>query len=83
MTTREDPGIDFQCVLRYDAISIAKNDQINDRTKHIDVHYHKVREEYRKGTFELLYVPSVQNLADIRTKALLKPTHEDIVRRAH
>jgi transposase InsO family protein len=84
-----DLRIDVQCALRCDntgAISIAENDQVNDRTKHIDVHYHKVREEYRKGTFELLYVSSGQNLADICTKTLPKPTHEDLastVRCAH
>jgi hypothetical protein len=84
-----DLRIDVQCALRCDntgAISIAENDQVNDRTKHIDIHYHKVREEYRKGTFELLYVPSGQNLADICTKTLPKPTHEDLastVRCAH
>jgi len=76
-----DLRVEVQCALRCDntsAISIAENDQVNDRTKHIGVHYHKVREEYRKGTLELLYVPTGQNLADICTETLPKPTHEDL-----
>ena len=71
------------CALRCDntgTISITENDQVNDRTKHIDTHYHKVREEYRKGTFELIYVPTDQNLADICTKTLPRPTHDKLAK---
>ena len=78
---------DFQmsvpCALRCDntgTISITENDQVNDRTKHIDTHYHKVREEYRKGTFELIYVPTDQNLADICTKTLPRPIHDKLAK---
>ena len=60
------------------AISITENDQANDRTKHIDVHYHKIREEYRKGSFQLLQVATSDNLADICTKTLPKPTHNKL-----
>ena len=71
------------CALRCDntgAIAITENDQVNDRTKHIATHYHKVREEYRKGTFDLIYVPSDQNLADICTKTLPRPTHDKLAK---
>jgi hypothetical protein len=76
---------DFQltvpCALHCDntgAIDITQDDKVNDRTKHIDIHYHKVREEFRKGTFELLQVASADNLADVCTKTLPKPTHEKL-----
>jgi hypothetical protein len=68
-----DFNIDIPCALRCDntgAIAITENDQVNDRTKHIDIHFHKICEEYDKRTFELLYVPSNENLADICTKTL-------------
>jgi hypothetical protein len=57
------------------AISLTENDQLNDRTKHIDVHYHKAREQYLRGTFNLFYVPTGDNLADICTKTLPAPQH--------
>ena len=60
------------------AISITENDQANNRTKHIDVHYHKIREEHRKGTFQLLKMATFDNLADVCTKTLSKPTHNKL-----
>jgi hypothetical protein len=75
--------VDFRlsvpCALFADStgcISITENDQVNDRTKHIDVHFHKTREELKKRTFELFHIPSHDNLADVGTKILEKPTHE-------
>ena len=56
------------------SISLVENNQVNDRSKHIDVHYHKIREEFQKGTFELFHIESKDNLADIFTKILPKPT---------
>ena len=55
---------------------LARNPQLNVRTKHIDVHFHKTREELQRGTFTLLQVASQDNLADICTKILAKPAHE-------
>jgi hypothetical protein len=76
-----DLELKIPCALRCDntaTISITENDKVNDRSKHIDVHYHKVREEYLKGTFELLWVSTHDNLADICTKTLAKPIHEKL-----
>ena len=44
--------------------------------KHIDVAYHYTREKLEEHQFELFYVASDQNLADICTKALAKPAHD-------
>ncbi|MCO5589111.1 hypothetical protein L7F22_043077 [Adiantum nelumboides] len=40
------------------------------RTKHIEVHYHYVRERLLAGEISLAYVPTQDNLADLFTKAL-------------
>ena len=40
------------------------------RTKHIDVRYHFVRERIQKGSVRVDYVPTSENVADIFTKAL-------------
>src|SRR5258705_26660 len=76
-----DLKLSVPCALRCDntaTIAITENDKVNDRSKHIDVHYHKVREELAKGTFELLWVSTHDNLADICTKTLTKPIHEKL-----
>jgi ribonuclease HI len=52
------------------ALHISKNDVYHDRTKHIDIRYHFVREAVKDGLFQLLWVPTHQQLADGLTKAL-------------
>ena len=52
------------------AIDIATNQKISDRSKHIDVHFHFVREQIENGTFFIMPVASADNLADICTKGL-------------
>ena len=57
-------------------IENASNNKINDKSKHIDVIYHFMREKIEDGTITLLHIPSAKNLADICTKALAKPLLE-------
>jgi hypothetical protein len=58
------------------AIELANNPKINDRSKHIDIAYHFTRERVEDGTLNLLHVPSAENLADICTKGLPRPSHD-------
>ena len=60
---------------------IAQNDVNNSKTKHIDIRYHLVRDWIAKGTIELYHVDSKDNRADIFTKALPGPLHQDLSRR--
>ena len=60
---------------------IAQNDVNNSRTKHIDIRYHLIRDWIAKGTIELFHVDSKDNRADIFTKALPGPLHQDLSRR--
>ena len=48
---------------------MAKN-SVHARTKHIKVHYHFVRERVLHREFELWYVRTNRQIADIFTKAL-------------
>lgn len=50
------------------AMSIAKIERINARTKHIDIRYHFIRELIRIGVIELARVSSADNLSDCMTK---------------
>lgn len=54
------------------AIRLIKNPEFHQRTKHIDVKYCFIRENYNQGCFELKYVKSEEQLADILTKPLSK-----------
>ena len=60
------------------ALELAKNHRINNRSKHIDTHYHNVRELLEAGIFDLMYVPTDDNLADLFTKSLPKPRHYEL-----
>jgi hypothetical protein len=54
------------------AIAITKSPQHHERTKHIDIRYHFVRDELEAKTIELVYIPTMENVADTMTKALGK-----------
>src|SRR5436305_10077112 len=74
----KDLRLPMQLALRCDntgSIDLAHNPKLNERTKHIDIHYHFTREHLEKKSFELFYVPSSENLADMCTKALDKEIH--------
>jgi len=53
-------------------MKIARNPVYHARIKHIDVHYHYIRERLCEGEIELCHVASKDQLADILTKPLGK-----------
>ena len=50
------------------AIALAKNPVYRQRSKHIDVKYHFIRNEVNAGTITIQYCPSAEMIADIMTK---------------
>ena len=52
---------------------MSKNNQYHDRTKHIDIKFHFVREQVAAGAVDLRYCKSKDMLADIFTKGLCGP----------
>jgi hypothetical protein len=56
------------------AIRMADNPVEHSRTKHIDIHYHILRDHQQKGNIEIAYVNTQNQLADIFTKPLDEET---------
>ena len=64
-----DRGVVIYCD-NLSSIQLAKNPMFHVQTKHIDVHYHFVREQYLVGDINLVYIGTEEKIADIFTKAL-------------
>lgn len=54
---------------------LVKNPTVHKRSKHIDIRFHYIREQYNKGTIDIEYVSSTENAADVLTKTLSKDKH--------
>ena len=54
------------------AIELAKNPINHQRSKHIDIKHHFIRDEIKSETICLDYVPTDDNLADVFTKPMSK-----------
>jgi hypothetical protein len=52
------------------AIAISENDVMHNRTKHIDIKHHFVREAIKMKKIRIEWVDTTKQLADINTKAL-------------
>jgi hypothetical protein len=52
------------------AIDLAENHQISELSKHIDIHYHRVGELVSDKTLSLMYIWTMDNLADMYTKGM-------------
>lgn len=52
------------------AITISKNDIHHERTKHIDIKYHFIRESQKSGKFQIKWLPTNLQLADVFTKGV-------------
>lgn len=60
-------------------INISHNLLHRDRTKHIEVDRHFIKEKIEEGTICVVYVPTSEQTANILTKGLFKLTFEELV----
>lgn len=61
-------------------IAMAKNPVNHERTKHIDIKYHFVRELVTRGVIEISYLETEEMLADILTKGMTRDRHDKLCR---
>ena len=60
------------------AMALCTNDGHHARTKHIDIRHHFIREYMKSKCAVLKWVPTVEQIADILTKALGRQTYEKV-----
>ena len=76
ITVMKDYLISSKPVIHSDsqsALSLIQNPIDHNRTKHIDIRFHFVREKYAGGLIDIRYIPREENVADLMTKAASKP----------
>ena len=60
-------------------IAIAHNLVLHDRTTHVEVDKHFIKEKLENGLIVMPYIPMVEQVADILTKGLPKKQFDDLV----
>ena len=58
------------------SIDLAKNQTVSQRTKHVDIRYHFIREAIQKRSIKLFYISTENQLADPLTKPLSIEIHK-------
>lgn len=75
------PGVPHRYNSAIPALKLTRNPEFHSRLKHIDVKHHFIREKVDEGVINTQRVETTDNLADVFTKALPRPTHEGLVNR--
>ncbi|KRX44857.1 Retrovirus-related Pol polyprotein from transposon TNT 1-94, partial [Trichinella sp. T9] len=60
------------------AVTLSKNPEFHNRSKHIDVRFHFVREKYIEGKIDIQHIDSENQKADILTKDLPKTRFQNL-----
>lgn len=63
------------------AIKLIKNSEYHQNTKHISIREHLIRDHYKKGLFQLNYVTSEEQKADMLTKSLTPTMHQNMIKK--
>jgi hypothetical protein len=56
-------------------IKLAENNQLTDRSRHIDIKHYFIQQQIEEGKIKLAYVQTQDNVADILTKGVTKVPH--------
>ena len=61
------------------AINLALNPRHHQRTKHVDILYHFIRERVQSNDVELIYIGTKNQLADYLTKAMASTNWQEYI----
>lgn len=61
------------------AISISHNPVLHDRTKHVEIDKHVIKEKIDIGLVSMIYIPTKEQVADIFTKRLQRVQFDFLV----
>lgn len=61
------------------AIYVAHNPIFHDRTKHVEVDKHFIKEKLDNGLICMPYIPTIEQIANILTKGLQKKQFENLI----
>jgi hypothetical protein len=56
-------------------IKLSENPVFHDRSKYIEIRYHFIRDWVQRGSVQIQYIPTDEQVADILTKALPRGKH--------
>ena len=57
-------------------MKLSENPVFHDRSKHIEIKYHYIRDMVQRGAVKLLYVATDEQIADVLTKPLARVKFE-------
>ena len=57
-------------------MKLSKNPVFHDKSKHIEIEYHYIRDMLQRGAVKLQYVATNEQIADVLTKPLAKVKFE-------
>ena len=60
-------------------INIAKNPFHHDRTKHVEIDCHFIKEKIKAGVIKMIYTPTCLQITDTLTKALPRVSFEALI----
>jgi hypothetical protein len=63
------------------ALKLTRNPEFHSRLKYINIKYYFIREKVEEGVINTKRVGITDNLANVFTKALVKPIYKDLVYR--
>ena len=69
-----DLQLDATCIHcdNQSCVKLSENPVFHDRSKHIEIKYHYIRDMVQRGAMKLLYVATEEQIADVLTKPLAR-----------
>ena len=73
-----DLQLDATCIHcdNHSCVKLSENSVFHDKSKHIEIKYHSIRDMVQRGAMKLQYVANEEHIADVLKKPLAKVKFE-------